>query len=86
MKTIAAALIISLAFLSPAAAFDAMHRSVGESAPVVAGGAFLTPVQYRPLSNVCVTPYGACYLRQYGPRGAPCWCATPRGPISGRLG
>lgn len=37
-------------------------------------------------SNVCVTPFVTCYLAQYGPAGSPCWCATPSGPIKGRLG
>jgi hypothetical protein len=37
-----------------------------------------------PMSNRCVTPYGMCMLPGYIPVGAPCWCATAYGPVSGR--
>lgn len=38
------------------------------------------------LSNRCLTPYFWCYIPQYGPAGTPCWCASPNGPVAGRLG
>lgn len=34
-------------------------------------------------SNRCFTPYFWCYLPQYAPINAPCWCATPNGPVNG---
>jgi hypothetical protein len=36
--------------------------------------------------KVCYTPYVACVLPTSGPIGAPCWCATPSGPASGKVG
>lgn len=38
------------------------------------------------MSNRCLTPYFWCILPQYGPVGAPCWCASPNGPVGGRVG
>jgi len=35
------------------------------------------------MSNICATPYGLCYMAQYGPIGSPCWCPSPYGPIGG---
>ncbi len=35
------------------------------------------------MSNICQTPYGACYLPGYAARGMQCWCASPQGPIGG---
>lgn len=37
------------------------------------------------MSNRCVTPVIACFIRQMGPVGTPCWCATPYGPANGGL-
>jgi hypothetical protein len=37
-------------------------------------------------SNRCLTPYFWCFLPGYGPVGAPCWCATPNGPVGGHVG
>src|SRR5262249_50384560 len=34
----------------------------------------------------CVTPAGLCFLQIAAPIGAPCWCATPYGPVAGRVG
>ena len=46
-----------------------------------------SPVQSQSgMSNVCRTPYGACYLPHAAPRGAPCWCGTPYGPVAGSVG
>jgi hypothetical protein len=39
-----------------------------------------------PVSNKCLTPAFFCYLPSYGPVGAPCWCASPYGPVAGRVG
>ncbi len=38
------------------------------------------------MSNRCLTPYFWCFLPAYGPVGTPCWCASPNGPIAGRVG
>lgn len=38
-----------------------------------------------PPTNICQTPNMWCVLNQFGPAGAPCWCATPYGPVSGVL-
>jgi hypothetical protein len=37
-------------------------------------------------SNRCLTPYFWCYLPGYAPVGAACWCASPNGPVAGRVG
>ncbi len=37
------------------------------------------------MSNVCRTPYGACYLQGSAPIGTPCWCGTPYGPVAGSV-
>ena len=34
----------------------------------------------------CVTPAGTCFLQTAAPMGTPCWCATPYGPVGGRVG
>jgi hypothetical protein len=40
----------------------------------------------RPTStNVCVTPFGACQIFQFGPSGYPCFCNTFQGPVNGVL-
>jgi hypothetical protein len=39
-----------------------------------------------PVSNKCLTPGFFCFLPGYGPVGAPCWCASPYGPVAGRVG
>lgn len=31
----------------------------------------------------CVTPMGTCLIAPSGPNGAPCYCGTPNGPVSG---
>jgi hypothetical protein len=38
------------------------------------------------VSNRCLTPYFWCYLPGFAPIGASCWCASPNGPIAGRVG
>lgn len=35
------------------------------------------------MSNRCFTPSFWCFLPGYAPIGAPCWCATPYGPVGG---
>jgi hypothetical protein len=37
-------------------------------------------------SNQCLTPYFWCWLPGYAPIGSACWCATPQGPVAGRVG
>lgn len=39
---------------------------------------------HRP-GTICLTPYGWCWLPQALPPGGQCYCATPRGPIYGRV-
>lgn len=39
--------------------------------------------QSPPRSNICRTQIGACVLPMSGPLNAPCWCASPYGPVSG---
>ena len=34
----------------------------------------------------CLTPAGACFVQGAAPPGAACWCATPYGPVAGRVG
>jgi hypothetical protein len=48
----------------------------------------LNPVQYYPqgMSNRCITPSGICFIPGYLPVGSGCACATPYGPIYGRIG
>ena len=42
-------------------------------------------VPQQQYSNVCVTPVVSCYLPGPAPSGTPCWCATPYGPVNGRV-
>lgn len=36
--------------------------------------------------TICFTPQFWCWAPMQGPAGAPCWCASPYGPVQGRLG
>lgn len=38
------------------------------------------------MSNRCLTPYFWCVLPVYAPVGTACWCASPNGPVAGRVG
>ena len=38
------------------------------------------------VSNRCLTPYFWCLLPGFAPIGTPCWCASPNGPVPGRVG
>ncbi len=67
-----------------------MKRLVGFSI-ILAFGPF-TPMapaalaQPKPAnSNMCVTPVVTCYLTVSAPPGTACWCATPTGPVSGKV-
>jgi hypothetical protein len=44
----------------------------------------LLRIQYQ--ASRCVTPRGICWLQGFAPPGSNCWCATPYGPVSGRVG
>lgn len=37
------------------------------------------------LSNLCVTPRTSCQLPKPAPVGLDCWCATPNGPVAGKV-
>jgi len=36
-------------------------------------------------SNRCQTIVTACFIAQAAPAGAACWCASPGGPVAGRV-
>ena len=50
-----------------------------------AGPFTVRPTVPQQVSNVCVTPVVSCYLPGPAPIGTPCWCATPYGPVNGRV-
>lgn len=37
------------------------------------------------LSTLCVTPRTSCQLKKPAPVGSDCWCATPNGPVAGKV-
>jgi hypothetical protein len=36
-------------------------------------------------SSWCVTPRTSCQLPKPAPVGTDCWCATPNGPVAGKV-
>jgi len=36
-------------------------------------------------SSLCVTPRTSCQLPKPAPVGSDCWCATPNGPVVGKV-
>lgn len=43
------------------------------------------PFQGQELSHLCGHANGACTMWNQGPVGAPCWCQTPFGAVSGQI-
>lgn len=49
------------------------------------GGLLEVQWPQQPMSR-CLTPSGACWIPGYAPIGTACWCASPYGPVPGRIG
>jgi len=64
----------SLGF-SHAMDFGVLEQPASSGAPWIAGQT----------SNVCKTPAGSCSLSSNGRIGEACWCATPNGPVAGKV-
>ena len=74
------------AFCPPHLQYEIQRRNIPPwEAQRICGPLPATNFVQPTLGATCVTPVGPCQLPTAVPRGAPCWCATPIGPMNGAV-